>query len=117
MYKISAPVKRKIGTTVETISANTVVRVLAVNNAGVRLKLPDDSITEAPISILKSIDSPIKKMEIKKESALLESPTVTAPQMTMLSKSDAVNLLGYFEDFYFVEVKNLKGWIEKKSVL
>ncbi|WP_207531643.1 M23 family metallopeptidase [Desertivirga arenae] len=95
----------------DQLSKNTLVQVLAASAGWYKVGLPDGREGFISGTSLTPLSEPLRRMKIEKEVALLDNPKAEAPRKILLSTGATVNVLGKFNDFYFISSENNHGWI------
>ncbi|NTS40050.1 M23 family metallopeptidase [Flavisolibacter sp. BT320] len=92
-------------------SGNAVVFPLAASAQGLRVQLPDGEVTTLPATALRNTSATLRQASIKKDSFLQESPQIGSPRKLLVKTKTPVAVLGYYQEYAFVEVQNQRGWI------
>lgn len=95
----------------QQLAPGTLVQVLAASAAWYKVSLPDGREGFVSGAALAPTSEPLRQMKIEKEMALLDKPAVGAPRKTSLTPGLTVDVLGKFNDFYFISAENNNGWI------
>jgi hypothetical protein len=90
---------------------NSIVFPLAVSARNYRVELPDGSTAEVATSTVQPASGALRQGRTKSDAFLLDAPRTTAGRKQPLQAATAVTILGYFDDFAFVQAGDEKGWI------
>lgn len=97
----------------DTLEASTIVNIKGAMDAWYKIELPDGRegfIADADVN---SIDKPLRKHAVSSIRSLLDKPDSLAAAKRVIHKDDDVEVLGVFNNFYYVRKENQTGWIRK----
>ena len=100
----------------ETIAANTVATPIGISINTYRVVFPNGEIAAIDRKLLQPINKPIKTTRTKKESFLVDAPIANAPRIKNLALNTSLQILGVFEQFYYVQDGNIKGWVQNSLI-
>ncbi|WP_207421209.1 M23 family metallopeptidase [Desertivirga brevis] len=99
------------GRLLQQLAQGTLVQVLAASASSYKVALPDGREGFISGATLAPISSPLRRMKIESEIALLDNPEAGAARKTSLTPGLTVDILGKFNDYYFISSENNNGWI------
>ena len=105
------PDKRSVK--IDTLEASTILRVKGATDLWYKIELPDGRegfITEADVS---SVEKPLRKYAVSSIRSLYDKPDSLAAAKRIIDKDESVDVLGVFNNFYYVKKENTTGWIVK----
>jgi murein DD-endopeptidase MepM/ murein hydrolase activator NlpD len=106
-----------IATNFIALDENTLVRPEACTANYYRVTLPDGKKGFVTNLSITSALKPLKRLTIKKSSALLTTPDASGTQKKLLAQGEKINVLATFNDYYFISDKeNTEGWILMKQL-
>ncbi len=95
-----------------TIEKNNLLYVKAATASYYKVQLPDSSEGFISSNVVTET-SPLRNLTMNDSAHLYASPDTGAPSITVLNDGEKVDLLASFNDFYYVQNKDKKGWILK----
>ena len=91
---------------------NNLLYVKAATASYYKVQLPDSSEGFISSNVVTET-SPLRNLTMNDSAHLYASPDTGAPSITVLNDGEKVDLLASFNDFYYVQNKDKKGWILK----
>jgi len=93
------------------LEANNLLYVLAATDNWYKVTSPDGR--EGFIISSSLTNQPLRKQTILETTRLLDSPDSIAAAKKLLAKGVSVSVLGTYNNYYFVEDNDTKGWLKK----
>jgi murein DD-endopeptidase MepM/ murein hydrolase activator NlpD len=108
---------RKIVTGMNTIEKNTPLFVSDANQEFYIAVLPDGNDFRINQNFIQSVDNQLNTVSLNDSINLLDHPSPNAGRKSALTKKSSVKVLGYYQEFAFVETtQGDQGWIPKASL-
>lgn len=96
------------------IQANTLLRVEAATSNWFKVSLPDRRQGYIRSTVLNDAGKPVRNYLLKTSLPLLDQPDSLAAKKTGIPAGETVDILGQFNDYYFISTPNeVTGWIMK----
>jgi murein DD-endopeptidase MepM/ murein hydrolase activator NlpD len=95
------------------LAPNTILEVNSATSTSYRVVLPDGRQGFVSGASVNPVGKALRQMEISQAKYLYDGPDSTAARKSQLKTGTQVNILGGFEDFYFVESGEDSGWVRK----
>jgi peptidoglycan LD-endopeptidase LytH len=92
----------------------TLAEVISASSNSYKVLLPDGRNGFITNTALTSIARPLKRMNLPSATYLYDNPRHDAAKKIELSKGTYVDVLGNYEDYFYVKHNELEGWIIKK---
>jgi len=99
-----------------TLPAQTIVQPLAVSATTYRVLLPDNNVAEVALNNVQKASKPIRQLQVKDSTFLLNSPSPTSARKTLLKGKTAVSVLGTYNQYSFVTSGQKVGWVESNAL-
>ena len=99
-----------------TAKKNTLLVPVAVTSKSYVAELPDGRMVQVPIGLLQAATQPLKKSRAVAEIALYNVPQHTTPVTKMIPAGSPLSVLGYYNEFAFVQNGETKGWVLEASL-
>lgn len=97
-----------------TVQPNTLLRIEAATSNWFKIRLPNGQLGFIKSSMINEIDKPLRNLTLKNNLPLLEKPNSLAAKKTSIPPGETVDILGSFENYYFVRTReNTTGWLTK----
>jgi murein DD-endopeptidase MepM/ murein hydrolase activator NlpD len=96
--------------TVADVTINTPVRVLSATSLWFKVVTPAGVSGYVPAKQVSPL-STLSKLTTKDASPLLDQPIASAARKALIQKGETVELLGRFQNYYYVQHKNVIGWM------
>jgi len=96
---------------ISKLNANTIIEVYAAAGNSYQVTLPNGQYGFITSTSVTPVSKYIRQLKLSSEKALYDKPVRTAASKSQLSSGTTVNILGSYEDFYFVEIEGNNGWI------
>ena len=93
------------------LDANNILYVLAATDNWYRVTSPDGR--EGFIISSSITNQPLQKQTIRETTRLLDLPDSTSAAKKLLAKGVSVSVLGTYNNYYFIEDNETKGWLKK----
>jgi hypothetical protein len=87
------------------------MRVLSVTGNWYKVLLPGDKKGFVTAGVVTT--TPARKFNIQKNARLLAWPDSTSPARQLVEADTSLAVLGIHEDYYFVQYKDIGGWVLK----
>ena len=98
------------------LNRGTIGRVIGVTDTKVRVELPDRSTGYLDQSSVTVAQTPMRRQTIRAGEVIREQPLTTAPSIDTIAQPVAVDVLGEFNGFAFVQPPSgPRGWVETKA--
>ena len=117
--RTNKPVVLKNGTqksseAIASLKSGTLVEVSSASQNVYKAILPDGSYGFLPASSLNQLNNPIKRIHLSAEKQLFDKPQSSAPRISVLTPTTRVNVLASYNEFYYVEAEEERGWITQE---
>lgn len=99
-----------------SIEPNTLLKVEAATADWYKVLLPGGEKGFVASSAISPVQSPIRKVSIKHELAVLDEPVEVAARKATLAPGEQVHILAGYKDFYFISNNDKDGWIKKSAL-
>jgi murein DD-endopeptidase MepM/ murein hydrolase activator NlpD/SH3-like domain-containing protein len=96
------------------VAPNTLIKVEAATVGWYKVTLPEGEQGFIPANNVASISSPIRKLTLKNNLALLDKPDSAAARKATLTATQIVNIMAAYKDYYYISNEKENGWISKK---
>jgi hypothetical protein len=97
-----------------TVEANTLFRIEAATSNWFKVRLPNGRPGFIRSASITAIDKPLRNLAIKNNLPLLEKPDSLAAKKASMSPGQTVDILGNFENYYFIRTRqDDTGWLMK----
>jgi len=96
--------------TIEKISSGNILRIWAATDNVYWVSLPNG--TSGYVASNAVSFKPLQLQNIKKNTPLLDAPSIDAAAKNTLSVGTSINVLGKYNDFYYVGSNGMEGWIK-----
>ncbi|MCW3075023.1 MAG: hypothetical protein JWP69_2092 [Flaviaesturariibacter sp.] len=100
----------------QTIPKNTVGVISDAGEKQVFLELPDAKLVQIPSANIQSSDNQVLTLKLHDSLRLLDAPFITAAGKTSLEKGVSIKVLGYFNEFAYIQAGTETGWIPKGAL-
>jgi murein DD-endopeptidase MepM/ murein hydrolase activator NlpD len=98
------------------IPAHTLLRAEAAVSTWFKVTMPDGKQAFIKSNSVNETDKPLRNFDLKASTPLLDRPDSLAAKKTSISSGETVDILGNFNDYYFISTRNkVTGWIMKES--
>lgn len=97
----------------EELPVNTLFEVVSATNKYYKVLLPNGRYGFVNAASVAGASAPVKSIVLRNNASLFNAPDLTAARKISLGPGDKVDLLGNFENFYYVKFEDLRGWISK----
>lgn len=98
------------------IAAHTVLRVEAATSNWFKVALPDRKLGYIKSTAVKEVNTPLRKYVAPSSLPVLDQPDTLAARKTNINRGETVNILGNFNQYYFISTtSNITGWIIKQG--
>lgn len=94
-----------------TLDKNQVLFAIAAGTDGLIGQLPNGEKLQVPAGVIRPASDAIITRRLKDSVFLLSAPIVDAPAKKILSAAASVAVLGYHENFAFIETDEITGWV------
>jgi murein DD-endopeptidase MepM/ murein hydrolase activator NlpD len=92
--------------------AHTIALPVAVNATAYRVEFPDGIAGSVPVNGVQSAIPPLRYIKVRDTAALLEQPQSDAIQKMNVMPASRIGLLGYFNNYAFVQTeRGVQGWV------
>ena len=95
---------------------NTLLMPVAATAKGYVAELPDGRMIETSFAIVQAASQPIKKSKALAETALYNVPVNETPINKMIPAGSSVSVLGYYNQYAFVQTGEIRGWVLESSL-
>jgi murein DD-endopeptidase MepM/ murein hydrolase activator NlpD len=113
LYRTDADVRLADG----TVPKNTIVLVTDADGQFYMTELPDGRSVKVPVSSVQTVDNQITALKIKASLPLLDRPYGAGARKKILTSGTAVRVLGYFNQYAFVESGDgERGWLARAQL-
>lgn len=90
---------------------NSLLLPLAITANGYLAELPDGRIVQLPWASVQEVLQPVKKTKALIASSLYSKPAVDAATKASITAGGVVSVLGYFNQYAYVQAANQNGWV------
>jgi len=95
-----------------SIAADRLVQLLAATDDYYKIQLPDNNVGFVKINAVTT--QPLRSQKIAEATPLLDRPAPDAAIKKQLAKGNNMVVLGSFENYSFVEMDNVTGWVKMR---
>lgn len=103
--------RKDLKTETGTTPKNSLLLPLAITANGYLAELPDGRIVQLPSASVQEVLQPIKKTKALIASSLYAKPADDASAKATVSAGSVVSILGYFNQYVYVQAANQNGWV------
>jgi murein DD-endopeptidase MepM/ murein hydrolase activator NlpD len=97
-------------------SDNTIGKATDINPRSALVLLADNTVKEIELEDLQPAIDAISNRKLKKESMLTDHPSIAGSPITSLKSGTGLRVLGYFNEYAFVEIDDQLGWIKRDEL-
>ena len=98
------------------ITKNSIGVISDAGGKQVFLELPDTKLVQTSSTNIQSTDNQLLAVKLQNSSRLLDAPLTTAAGKTNLEKGISIKVLGYFNEFAYIQAGSEMGWILKQAL-
>lgn len=93
--------------------AGTMLQLQSATGAWYKIKLPDGREGFVAGNEVNTITTPLRTYKLDSVQKLLDKPDILAAAKTVIPKERTVQVLGVFNNYYYVSADNGQGWVLK----
>lgn len=94
-------------------AAGTLLQLQAATGGWYKVSLPDGREGFVAGNTINSIETPLRIYRSDTLKALLDKPNSLAASKAVIAKEKTIQVLGLFNDYYYVKSDNKEGWVMK----
>lgn len=96
-----------------TLDASTIIQVQGAMDSWYKIELPDGQEGFIAADKINAIDKPLRSYPVPSVRSLYDKPDSLAATKMIIEKDNDVEVLGMFNNYYYVKKDNESGWIVK----
>ncbi|MDB5208156.1 MAG: family peptidase [Flavisolibacter sp.] len=98
------------------VKRNTLLVPLAYNSKGYIAVLPDGRMVQTSFALVQSVVKPLKKTKAIAQAFVFNAPAKEASTKSTIQPGASVSVLGYFNEYVFVQAGEKEGWVLESAI-